>query len=73
MALSPVTFKDERRHVSAAMFFFALFLILVLCVNMLDVQTVHAQGELPREPSVAAESTPIVPESTAEPESTSRE
>jgi hypothetical protein len=35
---------------------------------MLDVQIVHAQAEPPTQPSVAAESTPIAPESTAESE-----
>ncbi len=35
--------------------FFAFFLILVLCVNLLNVQTVHADGETPTEPPVATE------------------
>jgi hypothetical protein len=44
--------------------FLTLFLIFVLCINMLNVQTVHADGETPTEPPVATE---VETEQTAEP------
>ena len=59
--------------------FLTLFLILVLCVNLLNVQIVHAEGETPTEPSVPTQveteqpteppvqSTPEPVESTPEP------
>jgi hypothetical protein len=49
--------------------FLTLFLILVLCVNLLNVQTVHADGETPTEPPVPTqvETEPPTAEATEPP------
>jgi hypothetical protein len=47
-------FNNERMDTSMAArkqhSYFSLFLILVICLNLLNVQTVHADGEPPTEP-----------------------